>query len=74
MIIVDRLENGIAVCEIEGIMTNVSLTKISKGVREGDVLIDMGEGSFYTIDVAKTAQRKADIAKRFERLKARSKK
>jgi len=73
MIIVDRIENGLAVCEIDGVMQDIPLSKISSGVHEGDVLIDEGNGSFYSIDVATTAQRRADIAKLFERLKARNK-
>ncbi|MCL1977007.1 MAG: DUF3006 domain-containing protein [Candidatus Bathyarchaeota archaeon] len=77
MIIVDRIENNeIAVCEINGKTTkNIPLTQISKNVHEGDVLKDeKGDGTFYTVDVAKTEQRKADITKRFERLKAKNKK
>jgi hypothetical protein len=74
MIIVDRIENGIAVCEINGKLTeDIPLSKISTGVREGDVLIDdNNNGSFYTIDVETTKQRKANITERFERLKARN--
>ncbi|MDR0318963.1 MAG: DUF3006 domain-containing protein [Nitrososphaerota archaeon] len=74
MIIVDRIENNIAICEINGKTTKgISLSKLSSNVREGDVLVDNnGDGSFYTIDSEKTKQRKVDIAKRFERLKARN--
>ena len=74
MIIVDRIENDKAVCEIDGkLMKNISLSKISDNVREGDILIDNNnDGSFYIIDVVKTKQRKEDITKRFERLKARN--
>jgi hypothetical protein len=72
MIIVDRIENEIAVCEINDKMIGIPLSKISNGVREGDVIIDSnGDGSFYTIDAATTKQRKTDITARFERLKAR---
>ncbi|MCL2359114.1 MAG: DUF3006 domain-containing protein [Candidatus Bathyarchaeota archaeon] len=63
-----------AVCEIDGVMADIPLSKISPGVHEGDVLIDTGNGTFYIIDTAKTEQRKADITERFERLKARHKK
>jgi len=74
MIIVDRIENDKAVCEINGeSIKNISLSKISNGVREGDVLIDNnGDGSFYIIDLAKTKQRKGNIKERFERLKAKN--
>ncbi len=75
MIIVDRIENGVAVCEIEGVMLDIPLSKISSGVCEGDVLIDIsGEGTDYLVDTAKTKQRRADITKRFEHLKAKNKK
>jgi hypothetical protein len=73
MIIVDRIENDIAVCEIDDAMIDIPLSKISKGVREGDVLIATSDCSFYTIDVAMTEQRRADITALFERLKARNK-
>ena len=73
MIIVDRIENGLAVCEINGVMQDIPLSKISSGVQEGDVLIDKDHGSFYSIDIATTAQRRADMTELFERLKARNK-
>ena len=74
MIIVDRIESDVAVCEINGkTMKNISLSKISKNVNEGDVLIDKnGDGSFYTIDVAKTKQQKESITKRFGHLKTKN--
>ncbi|MCL2287628.1 MAG: DUF3006 domain-containing protein [Candidatus Bathyarchaeota archaeon] len=74
MIIVDRIENGIAVCEIDGKTTkDIPLSKISNNVHEGDVLIDnSGDGSFYVVDVETTKQRKTNITERFERLKARN--
>lgn len=71
MIIVDRIEKDKAVCEINGEKTkNISLSKITNDVREGDVLIDKtGDGSFYIIDVIKTKERKANLAERLNRLK-----
>jgi hypothetical protein len=76
MIIVDRIENNeIAVCEIDEKMVDIPLSKISKDVREGDVLIDeKGDGVFYIVDSAKTLQRRAEITELFERLKAKNKK
>ena len=74
MIIIDRIENGIALCEIDGEMQDIPLSRISGNAREGDVLIENGDGSFLTIDVSATAQRRAAIAERFERLKARKNK
>jgi hypothetical protein len=74
MIIVDRIENKLAVCEIDDKMIDIPLSKISKTVKEGDVLIDENrDGTFYTVDTAKTAQRRAEITEMFERLKAKSK-
>jgi hypothetical protein len=74
MIIVDRVEEGIiAVCEIDDVMLEIPLSKIKGKVRDGDVLIDMGDGT-YTIDTATTAQRKAEITDIFERLKAKNRK
>jgi hypothetical protein len=74
MIIVDRIENELAVCEIDDKMVDISLSKISNGVREGDVLIDVkGDGSFYVVDAAKTEQRRAEITELFERVKAKNK-
>jgi hypothetical protein len=75
MIIVDRIENNdIAVCEIDGKMVDIPLSKISKGVQEGDVLKDeTGTGIFYMVDAAKTEQRRAEISALFERLKAKHK-
>jgi hypothetical protein len=75
MIIVDRIENNeIAVCEIDGKMADIPLSKISKGVQEGDVLRDeAGDGVFYMVDAAETARRRAEISELFERLKAKNK-
>ena len=75
MIIVDRIENDQAVCEVNGEMIkNIPLSKINNNVCEGDVLIDEnGDGSFYIIDIKKTKQRKDNISERFERLKAKNK-
>ena len=74
IIIVDRIESDIAVCEINGETTkDIPLSKISKNVHEGDVLLDHnGDGSFYTVDITKTKQRKNDITKRFEHLKEKN--
>ena len=71
MIIVDRIENNIAVCEIDGVMSDIPLSRIKGRVREGDVLQDSGE--FFTIDLSGTSHRKAEISERFKRLKAKNK-
>ncbi|MCL1848403.1 MAG: DUF3006 domain-containing protein [Clostridiales bacterium] len=74
MIIVDRIENGIAVCEIDGVMRDIPLSGIRGDVREGDVLVESGKGSYLVADKAATEQRKAAITERFERLKRRERK
>jgi len=73
MIVIDRIENGFAICEINGVMTDIPLTKIRPHAREGDILIYNGESSLYTVDHSATEERKAVISERFARLKARSK-
>ena len=74
MIIVDRIEDELAICEIDDDkMVDIPLSKISKGVREGDVLIaEKGDGTFYTVDVVKTEQRRTEIIELFERVKAKN--
>jgi len=73
MIIVDRMENGYAVCEVDGTMQDIPLSKIDARVREGDVLKPDGESARYIVDIDATAQRNAEISELFERLKARRK-
>jgi len=74
MIIIDRIENGIAVCEIDGAMIDIPLSRIAGTAREGDVLTDSGDGAYLAADIPATERRRADISERFERLKARKKK
>jgi hypothetical protein len=73
MIVVDRIEGDFAVCEIDGVMTDIPLSKIIGRVKDGDMLIDNGDGSFIN-DAAGTTQRKAEITDLFESLKAKKKK
>jgi len=73
MIIIDRIENGIAICEVDGEMRDIPLSGINGKAREGDVLLDKGDGSLLTIDASATQRRRAAITERFERLKARKK-
>ena len=74
MMIIDRIENGIAVCEADGVMMDIPLSRISGGAREGDVLRDKGDGSFLTVDPLATEGRRAAINERFARLKAKGSK
>lgn len=62
MLIVDRIENGFAVCEQDdGSFVDLPLECCAGTVREGDVLVRSGEG--YHVDEAETAKRR-DRAKR----------
>ena len=59
--IVDRLEEGFAVCEKEdGSFVNIPLGQIAGAVREGDLLVSLEKGG-YQVDEAAT---KAQQAKR----------
>ncbi len=66
MIIVDRIENGFAVCEIDNEFTEISLLDISGNVREGAVLIKTNGN--YVVDEDSTSQRKKDIFEKQRRL------
>ena len=73
MIIVDRIENGWAVCEADDVMIDIPLAHIDGVVREGDILHASGKGKRYTVAAEETALRRAAIIELFERLKARPK-
>jgi len=70
-IIVDRIENGLAVCEVNGALVDIPLANISGAVREGDILNE--NDSFYTIAKEETEERRVAITSRFERLKSKNK-
>jgi hypothetical protein len=72
-IIVDRIENGFAICEIGNTTKDIPLDKINGAVHEGDILYTSENGACYLIDRKETENRHAAIKDRFERLKARSK-
>jgi hypothetical protein len=74
MIIVDRIENGFAICEIEDTTKDIPLDRIIGEVLEGDVLNENESGTHYVVDREATEQRQAAIKERFERLKARNSK
>lgn len=74
MMIVDRIINGIAVCENDGSMMDIPLSAITGNVREGDVLrVDKNDAQ-YIVDTDETQKRRDAITERFERIKARNKK
>jgi hypothetical protein len=70
-IIIDRIENGLAVCEQDGKTVDISIAKIGGSVREGDILRENDDGTGYLVAKEETEQRRADIKARFERLKER---
>ena len=67
ILIVDRIEAGIAVCEGDGYTLDIPLGKLPKGVREGDCL--RPEGDSYAIDPNEAARRRALNKALFDRLK-----
>lgn len=66
MIIIDRIENGFAVCEIDNEFTEISLLDISGNVREGAVLIKTDDK--YVVDEDNTSKRKKDLFEKQRRL------
>lgn len=71
MIIVDRIENGIAVCECDGSIVVIALSEITGKVREGDILCAKENGVGYAIDSVATSTRRNVIQDRFDRIKTR---
>jgi methyl coenzyme M reductase gamma subunit len=74
LIVVDRIVNGIAVCEADGKTVDIPLSQIRGKIREGDVLRVSEDGAMYSADAEKTAQRSAVISARFDRIKAKNQK
>lgn len=67
MIIVDRIEGALAVCEMDDkSMQNIALSELPVGVKEGDVLAV--ENGAYVIDVKQTKERSERIAQKMNRL------
>lgn len=54
--IIDRIENNIAVCEVDGSTIDIPLFALPKGVREGDAVS-------VSIDKEQTENRKENINK-----------
>jgi len=67
-LIIDRIEADLAVCESKGgTFTQIPLSALPRGVREGDCLRLDGEN--YVIDTEETARRRAALKSLFDRLK-----
>lgn len=59
-LIIDRIEGDIAVCETGGEMTEIPVSRLPRGVKEGSVLSVCGKD--YRLEQEETAQRRVDIA------------
>ena len=67
--VIDRIENGIAVCECleTGAVLEISKKNLPKGAREGDVIRRQDEHSF-SIDAELTKKRRENLTNRMNRL------
>lgn len=66
--IVDRFEGKYAVCETEtNSFVNIEKHKLPSEIREGDVIIENDDGSYY-IDTVATEKRKELIRKKLDSL------
>lgn len=66
MIVVDRIENGIAICELDNELTQIPLESISGNVSEGVVLIK--EDNKYIVDLERTDLRRKEIFEKQRKL------
>jgi hypothetical protein len=69
---VDKIENGLAVCETEEGLIDIPLAHIKGAVREGDILRAAENGAGYLVAKEETELRRAALQERFERLKAKN--
>jgi len=72
MIVIDRIEGQIAVCEFDDEMKDVPFSIIKGQIRAGALLVAQSDGSFV-VDEEATEARTKHITERFERLKNRHK-
>lgn len=60
--IIDRFENGLAVCEKDGeTMVNISLSLLPADAHEGSVLVKKADGTFFC-DVVEERRRREEAA------------
>jgi hypothetical protein len=64
--VIDRIENGIAVVEDGGRMTEIPLAELPKGAKEGSVLKKTKDG--YELDLQTEAEMRKKLAERTRRL------
>lgn len=68
MIVIDRIEKNVAVCEMEDqSMINIPLTKLPPDCREGSCLEADGNGTYVLLE-EETVRRKKQMEERFLRL------
>jgi hypothetical protein len=67
MMVIDRFEGEIAVCECDGQMTAIARSALPAQAVEGDVLTRLEDGSL-AIDLTATANRHSSIKSRFKAL------
>lgn len=70
MLVVDRLENGYAICENGSEMLRIPLSHIDGSVKEGDVLLK--ENGVYAVNAGATEHRRLLAAQKLKRLLAAS--
>lgn len=66
MIIVDRIEEGIAVLEADGAIIQVPLNELPAGVREGSVLVRVSAG--YQLDSRSEQKLRTELAEKRRRI------
>ncbi len=66
MIIVDRIENGFAVCEIGDCFVDIPLSSIRGAVKEGCVLVEDEQG--YYVNDDETERRKKELFEKQKKL------
>ena len=68
MIIIDKIESGIAVCEhtLNGALLPISLSEIEGTPKEGDLLV-LRNGK-YLVDVLATARRREEMQQKLRSL------
>ena len=70
-LIVDRLEDGFAICmDMEtDAQSDVPLGDLPQGVKDGDILVATDEtGGAFIIDAAETEARRSRLRSRFDKL------
>lgn len=68
--IIDRIEDGFAVVELDGGVCSIPLSDAPAGVREGQV-VKVEDGRIVSVDEEATARRAAAMHSRFQRLRRR---